>query len=134
MDPSSMLKQYGFRHALTLNWVSIPGTFKIVPINDDILKVRSVIYSWFDRHNNVVMNVGLTSQTLKARFINKAGYERWLNAPRKDTPIWHRWIDHIKTSQPGLIEIHIHEFTESLLEEEEHRFINILKPALNIRK
>ena len=140
MDTMSLdkLTRLGFRHALTMTWAGGgPGTFKIVPLNEDILRVRSVIYAWYDRHNDVIMNVGLTSQTLKARFLNAAGYEHWLNASRKDRidrPIRHRWLDHIKSSKSGLIEVHIRPCDEGLLNQEENRFMNELNPVLNVRR
>lgn len=139
MDTVSLdkLTRFEFRHALTMTWADEPRTFKIVPLNEDIPRVRSLIYAWYDKHNDVIMNVGKTKGTLKARFINSGGYEHWLNGLRKgdiDRPIRHRWIDHIKSSKSGLIEVHIRPCDEGLLNQEEIRFMNELNPVLNVRR
>ena len=130
------LTTLGFRPALTMHWVDGPGTFKITPVNGDveILKTRSVVYAWYDRHNDVVMNVGLTGQSLKARFIYKSGYEHWLNGSLADSPIRRRWLEYIATSRSGLIEIHIRPCDPCALGQEESRLMDALDPRLNVRR
>jgi len=130
------LATLGFRAALTMHWVDGPGTFRITPVNGDeeILKNRSVVYAWYDRLNDVVMNVGLTSQSLKARFLYKAGYEHWLNGSLADSPIRQRWLGHIATSRSGSIEIHVRSCDSAVLDQEEARLMNVLNPKLNVRR
>jgi hypothetical protein len=130
------LATFGFRAALMMHWVDGPGTFKVTPVNGDAetLRTRSVVYAWYDRHNDVVMNVGLTGQSLKARFMYKAGYEHWLNGALGDSRIRRAWLDHIKTSRPGLIEVHVRPCDPSVLRQEETRFMAALNPKLNVRR
>lgn len=126
----------GFRPGLMMHWMEGPGSFKITPMSGDaeVMRIRSVIYAWYDRHSDVVMNVGETGQSLQARFLNQ--YSRWLNLNGRiaDGPMRRRWLDHIKTSKSGLIEVHIHACDPSMRKQEETRFINQLHPKLNVRR
>lgn len=128
------LAMSGFQQALVMHWKDEPESFQIVPVNGDleILSLQSVIYAWYDRQNDVIMNVGLTRQRLKRRPVYE--YERWLNGLLRDSPIRRKWLSHIRTSKSGLIEIHVRECDPSLLKEDEKRFMTALNPTLNVRR
>ncbi|MER2999587.1 hypothetical protein [Pontibacter populi] len=131
------LKSHGFVHGIDVHWKNDMSEFKLRPVNEEVLKTKSIIYCWFDAYNNVAMNVGLTSQTIKARFFYSSGYEKWLNGlieKDKDRPIRYKWLDYFNQCRSGEVKIYYKPCNPALLRTEEIQMMAALRPILNVKR
>lgn len=133
------LRNIGFDKVFTMTWMAGGvGSFKIEPKDDLVLSKKSVVYVWYDKLNSKVMYVGRTGQTLKARFLYAAGYEKWLNGQREgdvETPVRYRWLNYLSQEcQSGEVEVYALPCLPETLHSDEFRFMQEFNPVLNVHR